>query len=154
MIHDINDDIHPFDDPAREREWLAQENAMRRQRLQLDPCSDDARTQRYRLLAHVLRQPSSECLPADFARRVAAQIGATRQPSLNTPFELGLIISLYIALLVALVVVLVPDSGQWWRSLVALPLPAMSSLRLLFALAGCIAVTWLLGQWQTSARKR
>jgi hypothetical protein len=90
MIHDMNHDIPPFDDAAREREWLAQENAMRRERLHLDPHGDDARTKRYRMLARVLRQPLDENLPPDFARQLAAQVGAARPTSRGAGFELGL----------------------------------------------------------------
>ena len=53
MNHEI-DDIPRFNDPILEREWLAQENAVRRERLHLGSSGDNARSQHYRLLARVL----------------------------------------------------------------------------------------------------
>src|SRR6185503_17201786 len=69
----MNHDLPPFDDPAREREWLAQERALDAERRGLAPAGDNARVRRYRLLARALREPMPVALPADFARRMAAQ---------------------------------------------------------------------------------
>ena len=72
----MNHDLPPFDDAAREREWQAQEHALRAERLGLDPAAGDARVRRYRLLARALREPMPDALPADFAQRMAAQVAA------------------------------------------------------------------------------
>ncbi|HEY0199728.1 MAG TPA: hypothetical protein VGC19_14525 [Rhodanobacter sp.] len=154
MIRNMNDDIPSFDDPAREREWLAQENAMRRERLHLDPHSDDARAQRYRMLARALRQPPEEGLPPDFARQVAARAGSVPRTSYGTRFEFGLIIVLSLALLIGSVVVSVQYGSGWLRPMIAPSLSATPSLHLLLALAGCVGFTWLLGRWQQAAGRR
>jgi hypothetical protein len=158
MIHDMNHNIPPFDDAAREREWLAQENAMRRERLHLDPHSDDARTKRYRMLARALRQPLDENLPPDFARQLAAQVGAAnatpRPASGSGNFELGLTAVLCLALLVSSIVVSVKYGDAWLRPLIALSPSTSSSWRLLLALAACMAFTGLIGRIRPTARKR
>jgi hypothetical protein len=154
MIHDMNDDIPPFGDAAHEREWLAQENAMRRERLHLDPRNDDARTQRYRLLARTLRQTPDEGPPSDFARQVATQVAPARRTSHDARFEFGLIIALCLTLLAGSVMVIASYGSQWWRPVAAFSLPEIPSMHLLLALAGCIAFTWLLGHLQSSAEKR
>jgi hypothetical protein len=154
MIHDMNRDIPPFDDAAREREWLAQENAMRRERLHLDPHGDDARTKRYRMLARALRQPLDENLPPDFARQLAAQVGAARPTSRGAGFELGLTAVLCLALLVSSIVVSMKYGDAWLRPLIALSPSTSSSWRLLLALAACMAFTGLIGRIRPPARKR
>ncbi len=149
MIHDMKDNptdhVVPFDDPAREREWLAQENAMRRERLQLDPRNDDVRTQRYRMLARSLRQAPEDGLPADFAQQMAKQLGPVRSKRFEAPFESSLIVVLCLTLLIGSVIFLAPYSTQWWRSLTAMSHSFTPSFSLLLALAGCIALTGLTG---------
>jgi hypothetical protein len=154
MIHDMNDDIPPFGDAAGEREWLAQENAMRRERLHLDPRNDDARTQRYRLLARVLQQAPDEGPPPDFARQVAAQVAPARRTSHDARFEFGLIIVLCVILLIGSIVVSAQYGGTWLHPAITLPFSAASSRHLLLALAACVAFTWLLGRLRPFARKR
>jgi hypothetical protein len=148
MIHDMKapptESVEPFDDPAREREWQAQENAMRRERMHLDSRNDDARTQRYRMLARNLRQPLEEQLPADFAQQIASQLGPVRR-RFDAPFESALIVVLGLALLIGSAIFLAPYSGQWWRSLISLSQSASSSLSLLIALAVCLGLTGLGG---------
>ena len=157
MIHGMkdtpNDRIEPFDDPAHEREWLAQESAMRRERLQLDPRNDDARTQRYRMLARSLRQPPEDGLPADFAQQMARQLGPVRARRFDAPFESSLIIVLCLVMLTGSMVFLAPYSAQWWHSLVTLSRSGTSSMSMLLAFAACIALTGLVGRWSSSARK-
>jgi len=65
----------PFDAAAREREWQAQEQALREERLGLAP-GDDARVSRYRVLARALREPLQGTLQADFASRISLQVEA------------------------------------------------------------------------------
>ncbi|GAB2536362.1 hypothetical protein [Rhodanobacter koreensis] len=151
MNHDIDDTIPPFDDPAREREWLAQERAMRRERLHLDPAGDDTKALRYRMLARALRQPPQESLPSDFARHVATLAGAgmTAKPTSGTRFELALTISLVIAFVLAGGWATVIYGNAWLPSISAtLPAPDPSAIRWLLAFAGCIGMSWLLGSWQ------
>ena len=151
MNHDIDDNIPPFDDAAREREWLAQEHAMRRERLHLDPAGDDAKALRYRMLARALRQPLQESLPPDFARHVAtlAAAGMTTKPTSGTRFELVLTISLVIVFVLAAGGATVIYGSAWLPSIsAALPAPDPSTIRWLLAFAGCIGMSWLLGSWQ------
>lgn len=142
--------LPPFDDDAREREWQAQERALQAER-RGDPAGDDPRQQRYRLLARALRQPPAATLPADFAARVAAQL----EPAAAAPapaggrFESVLLAALVGTFAVAAIVVLVRYGPAWlptFRTL--LPAGDPQALRWLLALAGCLGLSWLLGQGQ------
>lgn len=150
-IQHIDDHILSFDDATHEREWQAQENAMRRERLQLDPAGDDARSRRYRLLARALREPLPDALPADFARQMAARVAAcpARRAASGTGFEFTLMLLLAIALAVAAVAVTAMYGDAWLPSFATiLPTPHALATRWLLALAGCLGASWLLGQWQ------
>lgn len=155
MIQHIDDHVPPFDNAAHEREWLAQERAMRRERLQLDPAGDDARSRRYRLLARALREPLPEALPADFARQMAARVTAApaRPVTPGGRFESALLLSLGGALILAAGIV-TTTHGQAWLQPFAELLPAFpaSTLDWLLALGGCLAASWLLGRWQSAPR--
>jgi hypothetical protein len=154
MNHHIDDDIPPFDDAAHEREWLAQEHAMRRERLHLDPAGDDARGRRYRLLARALRESPGDALPTDFAQRVATRVTAVpvRQTMRDTRFEFVLMIVLAVSLGLAAAMVTTIYGGAWLSPINAI-LPAADPLttRWLLAFASCIGLSWLLGQWQRHA---
>ncbi|MGH8157110.1 MAG: hypothetical protein ACREPQ_03245 [Rhodanobacter sp.] len=157
MNHDIDDHIPSFGDPAREREWLAQEQAMRRERLHLDPAHDDPRMRRYRLLARALREPLQDTLPVDFARHVAAQVNAQpiRQPLAGTRLELVLTFVLGIIFVLAAGTVTLIYGSAWLPSIsAALPAPDPSATRWLLAFAGCIGTSWLLGTWQQRGHGR
>ena len=144
MNQHIND-VPPFDDPAQEREWLAQENALRRERLNLDPAGDDARIRRYRPIAQALNEPMPDGLPADFAMRVAARAAAT--PAAR--FEYALMIVLVIALVVAAAAIIVTYGGEWTPSFSAI-LAARNSQAIVWltALAVCLGASWLIERWQ------
>ena len=151
MIQHIDDHIPPFDDAAYEREWLAQERAMQRERLQLDPAGDDARSRRYRLLARALREPLPDALPADFAQQLAARAAAApaRRAVPGRSFESTLTLALAAVLAVAAGVVVVIYGSAWLPSFVTLlPTPHASATRWLLALAGCLGASWLPGLWQ------
>lgn len=149
----IDDNPPPFDDASHEREWLAQENAMRRERLCLDPAGDDARSRSYRLLARTLREPLQHDLPADFAQRMAAYVAVASAPALR--FEFVLMTVLAIALVIASGVVTAMYGSQWLPAFSAiLPAPQAPASRWLLALAGCLGVSWLLGQWQRHVQAR
>ena len=152
MTHDIKHHTPPFDDAAREREWLAQETAARRERLGLDPADDDARMRQYRRLARALREPLDATLPADFAQRVAAMVPARPLRVADSRFERGLTIALGLALLLAAGVVAALH-GSTWLSAIASILPALHPLadRWLLAFVACIGVSSLLGAWQQHA---
>jgi hypothetical protein len=151
MIPHDKDHIPPFDDDALEREWQAQEAAMRRERLHMDSAGDDARSRRYRLIARCLRQPLPESLPTDFARKLAAQVGVVPSPaaSAGASLESRLMLVLTGIFVVAVVAVVAIYGGTWLPSFTALlPSPQASAIRWLLALAGCLGVSWLLGWWQ------
>lgn len=151
MIQHIDAPIPPFADAAREREWLAQERALQRERLQLDPAGDDARSQRYRLLARVLREPLPAALPADFAQQLAARIATApaRRSVPDTSFEFVLMAMLAIVLAVSTGVVAEIYGGAWLPSFATIvPTPRAPTTRWLLTLAGCLGASWLLGQWQ------
>ncbi|MGN6704689.1 MAG: hypothetical protein ACTHJO_01425 [Rhodanobacter sp.] len=151
MNQHTDDHLPAFDDAAHEREWLAQERAMRRERLRLDPAGDDARSQRYRLLARALREPLPEALPADFAQRMAVLAAAApaRQVPADGSFESMLALALTIALAIAAAAVVALYGGTWLPSFAALlPAPHAPATRWLLALGGCLGASWLLGQWQ------
>lgn len=149
--------LPPFDDDAREREWQAQERALRAERHGLDPAGDDARQRRYRLLARALRQPPAEALPADFAARLAAQVdeAAAAPAAAGGRFESMLLAALIGAFAVAAIVVLVGYGPAWlpaFRTL--LPVGDPQALRWPLALAGCLGLSWLLGQGQRHLPRR
>jgi hypothetical protein len=152
-----DDNVPPFDDAASEREWLAQEHAMRRERLHLDTAGDDARMRRYRLLACALREPPQESLPTDFAQRVAAQ--ATSRPARGTGaitgFEFFLMSALAVVLVTAAIVVTVLYGSTWLPSIsAALPAPDPLTVRWTLAFAGCMGLSWLLAKWQPHPHDR
>lgn len=147
MNHETDDHIPAFDDPAREREWLAQESAMRRERLQLDPAGDDARSRRYRLLARALRTAPTDALPVDFAQQVSALVASPahrRAPAMT--LEQVLTTTLVCVLLLAGVIVTLIYGATWLPAFDAL-LPAAATAQWLLALAGCLGLSWLLGSW-------
>ncbi|WP_426662233.1 hypothetical protein [Rhodanobacter aciditrophus] len=149
MNHDH--DLPPFDDPAREREWQAQERALQAERLGLDGRDDDARVRRYRLLARTLRAPLPVALPADFARQMAARVAVVpaRRPAADARFEFTLAGALAVVLLVAGGVMLANYGGTWlpaFREL--LPSASTPATGWLLALGGCLGASWLLGLWQ------
>lgn len=153
----MNHDIPSFDDAAREREWQAQERALQAERLGLDPAAGDARMRRYRLLARALREPTPEALPADFARRMAAQVVAApaRRQVANSRLEFTLAGALAAVLLVAGGVVLAIYGNTWqpaFRGL--LPASGSPATAWLLALGGCLGASWLLGLWQGHAHGR
>ncbi|MDO1527580.1 hypothetical protein QMK61_01940 [Fulvimonas sp. R45] len=145
----MNPILPPFDDDAREREWQAQERALQAERHGLDPAGDDVRQQRYRLLARALRQPPDAALPADFAARVAARLetAATAPAPVGRRPESVLLTALVGAFAVAAAVVLVRYGPAWLPAFRTLsPAGDPQALRWLLALAGCLGLSWLLGQ--------
>jgi hypothetical protein len=146
--------LPPFDDDTREREWLAQEQALQAER-RGDPAGGDARRQRYRLLARALHQPPAATLPADFAARVAARVGtpASVPAAAGGRLESVLLAALVGTFAVAAIVVLLHYGSAWlpaFRGL--LPTGDPQALRWPLALAGCLGLSWLLGQGQRPHR--
>lgn len=147
----MNHDIPPFDDDAREREWQAQEYALRAERLGLDPAAGDARVHRYRVLARALREPMPDALPADFALQMAARVAAppARRHAADAHFESTLASALAAVLLVAGGAMLAVYGKAWLPALHGLlPSSGSPATGWLLALGGCLGASWLLGLWQ------
>lgn len=152
MTHDI-DHVPAFADPDREREWLAQESAMRRERLQLDPSGDDSRSQRYRLLARALHRAPADALPADFAQQMSARVATAARPRRPAMTLESLLVSILGWLLVAAaVIVTINDGKTWWPSFAAV-LHAASATPWLLPLVACLALSWAFAAWQKTAAK-
>jgi hypothetical protein len=148
----MNHPVPSFDD-AHEREWQAQEHALKAERLGLDPAGDDARVRRYRVLARTLRQPLPETLPADFAQRVAARVATL--PAMSASAESILLILLAGIFVVAAGVVLARDEQTWLPAIRAtLPAADPQGLRWPLAFVGCLGLSWLLSQWQRHVQHR
>lgn len=149
-----DDHIPRFTDPAQEREWLVQEQATRRERLQLDPAADDVRAQRYRLLARVLREPQTDGLPIDFAQQMANQVAGTSAKSIDMRFERVLTVSLGITMLLVAVVVSVLYGGDWLTAIrTSLPALPPDAYRWLLTFGACVGMSWVFGVWdQTRTR--
>jgi len=137
-------DVHLPDDrdDARDsaidaREWQAQERASRAERLHLSD-ADDA----YRHVARALRNAPPVALPADFARRIAMQVGAA---SLDLRLERYLLLAACIALAVAVPTALALYGGSGIE-IAAAVFPALSQAApgWLLALAACVALNGLM----------
>ena len=151
MNHEI-DNAPRFNDPILEREWLAQENAIRRERLHLGSSGDNARSQHYRLLARVLLTAPLDALPVDFAQQVSALAAARahdRTPAMT--LERLMTTALASALLVAAVAATATYGATWWPSFEAL-VPAPPTAQWLLALIGCLGASGLLETWSRRVR--
>lgn len=129
---------NPIDMPIDEREWRAQERALQEERLHL---TGDPRLASYRRIARALRQPLPDALPADFARRLAAQVGHV---PLDMRFEQGLVRGLAVALALSGAIV-AAMYGQPWLPAIAAALPTSASgaaAHWLLALVACVGVSW------------
>lgn len=151
MNHE-NNHIPHFDDPNREREWLLQEDAMRRERLHLDPAGDDFRSQRYRLLVRELKSAPAGTPPEEFAQQVSA-LAATQSRGQAPAMALERVLTFTLAcvLLLAAGTVTVIYGATWWPSFEALR-PGLATAQWILALAGCLGLSWLLGTWSGAER--
>lgn len=90
-----------------EREWLAQEQALRDERLGIAAAGGDAPAAHYRAIARALREPPAESLPEDFAHQVAGLAAARAAPARDaTGFERLMLNLLGVALAMSGVVAL------------------------------------------------
>lgn len=132
----------PFDRDDHEREWQAQERALRDERLRTDVHETDPRAAGYRLIARALRQPPPDLLPADFARQLAASAGHV---PLDTRLERWLVRLLTGAMLASgLVSVLLYGPG-WWDAVVgSVPQASATTINWIGAVGACMGGSWLL----------
>ena len=77
-----------FETEPEQREWDAQENAMRAERAE-SAAEGDAEFEQYRLIARALRTPQLDAIPRDFAAETAAR-ALRDQRIANEAFEIWL----------------------------------------------------------------
>lgn len=143
--------MNPHDEHCDEREWQAQERALHEERLHL--AQGDPRAASYRRVVRALRAPLPVGLPADFARRVARQVGAA---ALDLHLEQRLQQSLVLVLVLAIPVALA-RYGESMLAAFAAAFPALSSQDALgwtLVLAACVGLSSMLellrGRWRTA----
>ena len=133
----------PPHDPVDEREWALQEQALRAERLGLDP-QGDTHLQRYRAVMQALREPLDEQLPADFASQVARRV--RRRAASDMRLELWLSSAL-LGVLGAMMVGLSIVYGKAWLQLgQAAAMGRELSNPWLLALLTCVALPAVLGK--------
>lgn len=141
IIHLPDDRDDARDNAIEAREWQAQERATRAERLHLSD-ADDA----YRHVARALRNAPPAALPADFARRIALQVGAATQDlRLDLRLERHLLLAACIALAVAVPAALALYGGSGLE-IAAAVFPALSQAApgWVLALAACVALNGLM----------
>lgn len=154
----MNDQTKPFDDPARESEWLAQERARQAERSRNATREDDARVRQYRLIARALGAAPANPLPADFAASVARRaLGQRRSTSglaadpLASPFERRLLQILVAVFGLAIGIAAALFGGDDAVRAVgrgALHMSAYAKNSWLLALAGCLAFSAIMQFWR------
>lgn len=132
-------------DERDEREWQAQERALREARagLRAPLDADDRVRAQYRAIAEALRAPPPVSLPTGFAADVA-RLARARAPA-NAP-EAGLERWLVRALVAAFVLSALLALGAYGARLLAMLEDGVGTqgLQWLGVLAGCVALSWSL----------
>lgn len=133
-----------FETEREEREWEAQERAVRDERLGA-PSAGDGSVEEYRLIARALRNPPVAPLPSDFAARTAAHVRRTSRAA-SERVEIWLERGLVALLLLAGAAALLVYNGDWLRELsfsvpegAALGVRAVASWSI--AVAACIGIS-------------
>lgn len=121
---------------ADEREWLAQEQAMRDERVGVAASGSSAPEAQYRAVARALREAPAESLPPDFARQVART--AEARAANGAQFESWMLRALYAALGVSGIAAL----AYYGSEAVAGVDPTV--LQWSLAIGACAAMTWSL----------
>lgn len=120
-----------------EREWQAQEQALRDERLGLAASGSDAPDAHYRAVARALREPPAASLPPDFARQVAGLAKAQAPLARDaTRFERTMLNLLGAALAMSGIVALTMYGGDVLAGM------DMRIVRWGLPLAACVALTW------------
>lgn len=133
--------IHDYNDKARidEREWQAQERALRDSRDGMP--STDPLALRYRAVADALRAPLPDALPPGFAAQVAARVGGA---PLDARFEGSLVRALVTLLGLSGAVTAAVYGRQWLPAILdPLRLDTASAVNWALALGACVAMTWV-----------
>jgi hypothetical protein len=127
-----------------EREWQAQEAAVKAERIgaahELDSMSAD-----YLALARALRQPLAVDLPNDFARRVAALATRSRPVAeIESGLERRLLFGLAVGFGIAALVAAIIYGGSWLGASISLVSQlGKPSTAWMLSLLGCLAVSVL-----------
>ena len=142
---------HVNDRAIDEREWQAQERAMREARD--GTASTDPMAMRYRRVADALREPLPDLLPPDFAAQVARQAEATAtapviaEPPADKGFEFNLMRGLLGLLGLGSAVVAAMYGRAWLApTLELLHLDSNVAVNWALALAACVGASWLTEQ--------
>jgi hypothetical protein len=141
-------DKFPVNERVDEREWQAQERALRELRAGMPSRDevlggDEALVARYRHVARALAVPPAPGLHAGFAAEVA-RLAATRHAAPDTGFERGLLRALLLAMVLSSAVVVAVYGVQWWRA--SAQLLGTDTLGWTIAVAACAALSWSL-EW-------
>ena len=134
-----------FDTEREQREWDAQESALRAERAGAAGTAGSADVAQYRLVARALRSPPLDALPNDFAARVAASV-ERRSRGANESVELWLERGLVALLLLAGAASLIVYNGDWLRELsFSVPERAAFAVQTIvswsLAIAACVGVS-------------
>jgi len=134
-----------FDERRAQREWEAQESALRAERHGA-PAGRDTAVAQYRLIARALRNPPLDPLPSDLVARVAAGI-ALESRIASERVEVWLERGLVVLLLLAGAAAVAVYNGESLRELTSsLPEPAVLGTQVLtswgFAIAACVGISW------------
>jgi hypothetical protein len=130
-------------DEREQREWQAQERALRAERAGERSQGDPAVAQ-YRLIARALRDPPLAPLPSDFAVRTAARVAGAQAASERVDVWLGR--ALLALLLIAGMAAVVVYNGDSLRDF-SLSMPERTALRMQtlaswgMAIAACVALS-------------
>jgi hypothetical protein len=133
-----------FDSEHEQREWDAQESAMRAERAG-SLGAGDVQFEQYRLIARALRTPDLDAIPRDFAAQTAAR--ALREERLaNETLEVWLMRGLVVLLLLAGAVAIRVYGGASLLGLsFSLPDGATAGIQAVvgwsFAVAACVGVS-------------
>ena len=137
-------DPRPFE-ASEEREWQAQERALRNEKLGSDAAQDDALVARYRTIARALRQPPAGALPSNFAYEVARLAALQARPAeVDARLEQWLVRLLVGVMALAGAVVAALYGGQWLQATDALFVETggVGVGGWIMALAACFAITF------------
>ncbi len=135
-------------DRRQQREWQAQERALREER----ECNDviaDSRIAQYRMIARALREPMPDLLPADFATNLAARVA---HAPLDTRLERWLLGLLTGAMMVSGIVAMLMYGAGWWQAVASsVPDTSGTTLNWIYAVGACMGGSWLLEQLRQAA---
>jgi hypothetical protein len=123
-------------------EWLAQEQALQRERSGQAHDRGDAQIRGYRVVMRALQEPPADLLPDDFAERVATL--AERDAIAPARLETGLLAVLMTVLMCGLIALATIDGKDWLHALAQVQLFANPWV---YALLGCLGlsqgIAWL-----------